>query len=70
MMDRQIEPGRFLLGESLTVLDLYVAVASRWTPRRARFYEVAPKMAEVVKRVDELPELRGFWAERFPFEAG
>jgi GST-like protein len=41
-----------------------------WTPRRARFYEVAPKMAEVVKRVDELPELRGFWAERFPFEAG
>ena len=70
MMDRQIEPGRFLLGDTLTVLDLYVAVASRWTPRRARFYEVAPKMAAVVKRVDELPELRGFWAERFPFKAG
>ncbi len=37
MMDSQITPGRFLLGEEMTVLDLYVAVASRWTPRRRRF---------------------------------
>ena len=67
IMDSQITPGRFLLGDELSVLDLYVAVASRWTPRRARFYAEAPRMAEVVRRVDALPALHSFWAERFPF---
>ena len=66
MMDAQITPGRFLLGEELTVLDLYVAVASRWTPRRDRFASEAPSMAEVVRRVDALPQLQAFWAARFP----
>ncbi|WP_303719046.1 glutathione S-transferase family protein [Brevundimonas naejangsanensis] len=70
MMDSQITPGRFLLGEEMTVLDLYVAVASRWTPRRRRFYAEAPGMAEVVRRVDALPALQTFWAERFPFDDG
>ena len=66
VMESQIEPGRWLLGDELTVLDLYVATASRWTPRRERFAEVAPRMAEVMQRVDALPELKAFWAERFP----
>lgn len=70
IMDAQIAPGRFLLGEELTVLDLYVAAVSRWTPRRRRFDAEAPRMAEVVRRVDALPELKAFWAERFPFEPG
>uniref|UniRef100_UPI0028AD6CD9 glutathione S-transferase family protein n=1 Tax=Brevundimonas sp. TaxID=1871086 RepID=UPI0028AD6CD9 len=67
LMDSQITPGRFLLGEDLSVLDLYVAVASRWTPRRTRFYAEAPRMAEVMHRVDALPELQSFWSKRFPF---
>ncbi|MFS0710788.1 glutathione S-transferase family protein [Brevundimonas phoenicis] len=70
MMDAQITSGRFLLGEEMTVLDLYVAVASRWTPQRRRFYAEAPGMAEVVRRVDALPALQAFWAERFPFDEG
>ncbi|MNJ27214.1 Glutathione S-transferase GST-6.0 [compost metagenome] len=70
IMDGQVAPGRFLLGEEMTVLDLYVAVASRWTPRRRRFYAEAPRMAEVVRRVDALPQLQALWAERLPFTAG
>ena len=70
LMERQVEPGRFLLGDRMTVLDLYVAVASRWTPQRRRFYAEAPRMREVVRRVDALPELREFWRRRFPFEDG
>ncbi|RZJ32085.1 MAG: glutathione S-transferase family protein [Brevundimonas sp.] len=68
VMDSQITPGRWLLGDEMTVLDLYVAVVSRWSPRRERFEAVAPKMTPVVRRVDALPELQAFWAERFPFE--
>ena len=70
MMDSQLTPGRYLLGDEMTVLDLYVAVVSRWGPRRKRFYAEAPKMTPVVRRVDEDPRLADFWAERFPFEAG
>lgn len=76
MMDSQLTPlserhgGRYLLGDQMTVLDLYVTVISRWGPRRVRFYEVAPRMAEVVRRVDADPRLAAFWAERFPFFEG
>lgn len=65
-MESQITPDRFLLGPDLTVLDLYVSVASRWTPHRKRFHQVAPRMGQVMRRVDALPELKDFWAERFP----
>ena len=70
MMEGQLTPGRYLLGDELTVLDLYVAVVSRWGPRRERFYDVAPKMSEVVRRVDADPRLAAFWEARFPFVEG
>jgi GST-like protein len=69
-MDAQIEPRRFLFGDELGVLDLYVATISRWSPRRRRFYREAPKMAEVVRRVDGDPRLAKFWQARFPFHEG
>lgn len=68
LMDSQIdEPAPYLLGEKLSMLDLYVTVMSRWTPGRRRFYRVAPRMARVVRRVDADPRLAEFWAARFPF---
>jgi GST-like protein len=69
-MDRQIDPGRYILGDALTVLDLYVTVVSRFGPWRTRFYRTAPKMAEIVRRVDADPRLADFWARRYPFEEG
>ncbi|SEU18557.1 glutathione S-transferase family protein [Variovorax sp. OV084] len=68
LMDTQIdEPAPYLLGEKLSMLDLYVTVMSRWTPGRRRFYRVAPRMARMVRRVDADPRLAEFWAARFPF---
>src|SRR5918994_6789848 len=61
MMDAQVSPSRYMLGEDLSVLDLYVTVVSCWGPRRARFYQEAPKMAEVVRRVDQDARLAGLW---------
>jgi GST-like protein len=69
-MDAQIELRRFLLSDELSVLDLYVATVSRWSPRRRRFYREAPRMAEVVRRVDADPRLAQFWEARFPFHEG
>jgi len=70
IMDAQVDPGRYLLGDDLGVLDLYVTVVSRWGPRRRAFYAAAPKMSAVVRRVDADPRLAGLWAERFPFTEG
>ncbi|HUZ12454.1 MAG TPA: glutathione S-transferase family protein [Caulobacteraceae bacterium] len=70
VMDAGVDPGRYILGEELSVLDLYVTVISRWAERRRRFYEVAPKLARVVRRVDAEPRLADLWARRFPFVDG
>jgi GST-like protein len=69
-MNSQLDPARYLLGNDLTVLDIYVTVVSRFGPWRKRFYESAPKMAPVVRRVDGDPRLVEFWAKRFPFDKG
>jgi GST-like protein len=71
MMELQAPPaGRFMLGEAISVLDLYLAVVSRWGPRRTGFYAAAPRLGEVVRHVDAEPRLAAFWAERFPFVEG
>ncbi|HVL75127.1 MAG TPA: glutathione S-transferase family protein, partial [Noviherbaspirillum sp.] len=57
-MDAQLNPQKYLLGDDLTVLDLYVAVVSRFGPWRERFYEEAPRMTPAIRRVDEEPRLR------------
>jgi GST-like protein len=59
--------GSYLLGDELTVLDLYVTVISRFRPRRQRFYAVAPRMGEVVRRIDADARLADLWARRYPF---
>ncbi len=66
MMDAQVSPGRYILGDTLSVLDLYVAVVSRWSPRRERFAREAPRLAQVVARVDADVRLTELWSRRFP----
>jgi GST-like protein len=71
MMGDQVKPaGRFMLGDEISVLDLYLAVASRWGPRRTAFYAAAPGLAGVVGAVDAEPRLATLWAERMPFVEG
>jgi len=65
-MDGQLSPAKYLLGDTLSVLDLYVAVISRFGPWRERFYEEAPKMTAVIKRIDDDPRLKPLWERRFP----
>jgi GST-like protein len=70
-LDAGLEPaGRFLLGDRISVLDLYVTVVSRWEPRRQAFYAAAPRLAPIVRAVDAEPRLASFWADRFPFVDG
>ncbi len=63
-------PRPWLLGERMSLLDVYLTVVSRWTPRRRWFAEACPTLNAIVRKVDALPELQAFWAERFPFSEG
>lgn len=71
IMGEGIAPaGRFLLGDEISVLDLYLTVLSRWGPRRKGFYAAAPNLAPVVRAVDAEPRLAALWAARMPFAEG
>jgi GST-like protein len=70
IMDAQVEPDTFLIGDDISVVDIYVTVISRWEPGRRRFYEIAQRMGEIVRRVDGEPRLANLWARRFPFNTG
>ena len=63
---RAVLVGHSVAGDELTVLDLYVAVVSRFGPWRERFYEAAPRMATVIRHVDTEPRLAALWRARFP----
>ena len=65
-MDAQLNPASYLMGDTLSVLDLYVAVVSRFGPWRERFYAEAPTMTPAIRRVDGEPRLKALWARRFP----
>ena len=65
-MDAQLSPARYLLGNDLSVLDLYVAVISRFGPWRERFHAEAPRMTPAIRRVDDEPRLKALWESRFP----
>jgi GST-like protein len=68
MMEAQVAPaGHYLLGDEISVLDLYLCVVSRFRPRRQRFYAAAPRLGEVARRVDADPRLAAFWRKRYPF---
>lgn len=65
-MDAQLAPAPYLLGGAMSVLDIYVAVISRFGPWRERFRAEAPKLAAAVTLVDEDVRLKSLWAHRFP----
>jgi GST-like protein len=69
VMEAGITPGRYLLGDEISVLDVYVTVVSRWTSRQALHERIAPRIGEVVRRVETDPRLATLWAERFPLRA-
>ena len=68
LMEQALTPGTYLLGDDLTVLDLYVTVISRWTPREALHATIAPRLGAVVRRVEADPRLAALWTERFPLK--
>jgi GST-like protein len=57
--------GPWLLGARRSLLDVYVAVMTRWTPGRAWFAGACPKLAAIAAALDDEPRLRALWDANF-----
>ncbi len=68
-MEAGLAPGVYLLGDTLTVLDLYVTVVGRWTPRKALHETIAPRIGAVIRRIESEPRLVELWSRRFPLRS-
>jgi GST-like protein len=65
LFEESIHPSPFLLGETLSFLDLYVAMLTRWRPGRPWILEHCPKIAQAVLATESNPIVAGVWKDNF-----
>ncbi len=51
----------WFLGECMSALDLYLAVMTKWRPKREWFKANTPKLAAIAEKADALPQLAEMW---------
>lgn len=57
-LDSQLQAAPYALGETLTLLDIYICVMRTWGPRPAWFAENTPKLTAIADTVCTLPQLK------------
>jgi GST-like protein len=65
MMEAQANAPWFL-GTRLTALDLFIAVMTKWRPRRPWFAEHAPRLHAIAVAIESAPEIADVWRRNFP----
>jgi GST-like protein len=56
----------YFLGERFSALDIYIAVMTRWRPKRGWFEIEAPRLFAIARHADQIPELRPVWTRNWP----
>jgi GST-like protein len=64
-VENEIRPDPWFLGARFSALDLYVAVMTRWGPRRRWFAAHCPKLTSVALHTDAIDALAPVWARNF-----
>lgn len=64
-MEAAVSPERFLVGSEMTILDVYLAMMSHWTPGRAWFEANCPKLLGPVRETEAHPVVAEVWARNF-----
>lgn len=60
-----IDADPWALGKRFSALDVFIAVMTRWRPRRAWFEQNAPKLHAIAARCDALPGLKEVWERNY-----
>ncbi|MBM3650828.1 MAG: glutathione S-transferase family protein [Alphaproteobacteria bacterium] len=56
----------WFLGERFSALDIYLAIMTRWRPRRGWFETETPRLFAIARRADQVPALAQVWQRNFP----
>ncbi len=64
-MESALAPAPYALGKDMTVLDVYLAMLSRWSPGRKWVQENCPKLAAAAELTEQHPIVRQTWKENF-----
>jgi GST-like protein len=56
----------WFLGPRFSALDIYIAVMTRWRPRRPWFAEHRPRLHAIALKTEARPELAQVWQRNFP----
>jgi GST-like protein len=65
VFEDSIAPAPFLLGNRISVLDIYVAMISRWRPGRAWITEHCPMAMSAVLATEAHPSIAATWSRNF-----
>lgn len=65
-LEAQIGEGGWALGSPFSVLDVYLAVMTHWTPGRAWFSAHCPRLHAIATRADDHPQLNEVLQRNFP----
>jgi GST-like protein len=55
----------WFLGETFSSIDIFIAIMTRWAPRRGWFDKNTPKLRAIAEAVDKIPALQKVWARNF-----
>ncbi|MDZ4737408.1 MAG: glutathione S-transferase family protein [Rhodospirillaceae bacterium] len=55
----------WFLGDRFSTIDLFIAIMTRWSPRRAWFEQSCPRLIAIAQAVDKIPTLGPVWARNF-----
>jgi GST-like protein len=69
IMEDGVFPGPYILGGAMSLLDVYVAMMSHWSPRRDWFFEHCPRLSGAVCATEAHPIIRSVWKRNFDLEA-
>jgi GST-like protein len=58
------------LGDSFSVLDIYICAMTHWRPRRAWFAQACPNLTRIALAADARPKLAPIWAKNFSVTGG
>lgn len=64
-LEQGISPGAHLLGDSMTILDVYAAAMSRWRPGREKIRAVAPRCIAAAERAEAHPAVSRIFSVNF-----
>ena len=66
MIEEGLAPERYMFGDTLTAIDVYALVMTRWRPGRDRIRAVAPRVVAAAERAEADPALAAVVARNFP----